>query len=386
MRILLLNQAFHPDVVATAQYATDLALELAAAGHEITVLSSRRAYDNPAGRYPARETWRGIRIVRIPILGLGKAARWRRAADFASFLANCSARMLLLSRFDAVIALTSPPLVAGLAATLVHLKGGKFVFWSMDLNPDEAIAAGWIRDGSLPARALSAVLSYSLRRADLIVALDRFMQQRLVEKGVDSSRIAVIAPWSHEEVRYDESARRGFRERHALNGSFVVMYSGNHSPCHPLQTVLEAARVLQPQPHIRFCFVGGGSEFPKVREFARAHRLENILCLPYQPRETLSASLSAADLHVVAMGDPFVGIVHPSKVYNIRSLGIPYLYIGPSPSHVTELDPAGEFRHGDSAGVADFILRAACQPVHSAPAATSQERLLSRMVQSIEAC
>jgi hypothetical protein len=168
------------------------------------------------------------------------------------------------------------------------------------------------------------------------------------------------------------------------------MYSGNHSPCHPLHTLLDAARELRGHPAIRFCFIGGGSEFPKVSAYAAANRLDNVLCLPYQPRENLSASLSAADLHIVAMGDPFVGIVHPSKVYNIRSLGIPYLYIGPSPSHVTELDPAAEFRHGDTAGVAEFILRAARQPLSSAttadPAVASHERLLARMVQCIEAC
>jgi glycosyltransferase involved in cell wall biosynthesis len=390
MRILLLNQAFHPDVVSTGQHATDLAVELAACGHEMTVISSRRAYDHPALRFAPRETWRGIRIIRIPIFGLGKSSRARRAADFAAFFANCMARVLLLPRFDVVIALTSPPLLSALAASLVRIKGGKFVFWSMDLNPDEAIAAGWIRAGSLPARILSAVLDHSLHSADLVIALDRFMQQRLLDKGVPNSRIAVIAPWAHEEVQYDAAAGGEFRKQHGLDGKFVVMYSGNHSPCHPLDAVLEAARLLRSEPLIRFCFIGGGSEFPKVSAFAAAHRLDNILCLPYQPRQTLSASLSAADLHVVAMGDPFVGIVHPCKVYNIRSLGIPYIYIGPAPSHVTELSPAAEFRHGDAEGIREFILRAARQPSRFEPAsgvdAHSQNCLLARMVERIEAC
>ena len=35
MRILLLNQAFYPDVVATAQYLTGLAEALAERGHEV---------------------------------------------------------------------------------------------------------------------------------------------------------------------------------------------------------------------------------------------------------------------------------------------------------------------------------------------------------------
>ena len=37
------------------------------------------------------------------------------------------------------------------------------------------------------------------------------------------------------------------------------------------------------------------------------------------------------------MGDPFKGLVHPCKVYNIVTIGAPFLYIGPEESHVTDL-------------------------------------------------
>ena len=40
-----------------------------------------------------------------------------------------------------------------------------------------------------------------------------------------------------------------------------------------------------------------------------------VLRLPYQPLQKLSASLSAADLQVAVMGEKFVGIVHPCKIY-----------------------------------------------------------------------
>jgi hypothetical protein len=62
-----------------------------------------------------------------------------------------------------------------------------------------------------------------------------------------------------------------------------------------------------------------------------------VICLPYAPLEELAGSLSAADLHVVVMGNAFAGLVHPCKVYNILSVGAPILYIGPEPSHVTEI-------------------------------------------------
>ena len=42
MRVLLLNQCFHPDHVATAQHLTDLARALQAAGHEGTEMAASR--------------------------------------------------------------------------------------------------------------------------------------------------------------------------------------------------------------------------------------------------------------------------------------------------------------------------------------------------------
>jgi hypothetical protein len=80
------------------------------------------------------------------------------------------------------------------------------------------------------------------------------------------------------------------------------MYSENHSPCHPLNTLLQAAERLRENENIVFCFVGGGSKFGKVKERVRNRSLRNVLCLTYQPIEKLSGSLSAADLKVVVMG------------------------------------------------------------------------------------
>src|SRR5437899_3172057 len=102
MRFLLLNQTFYPDVMATGQYLTEVALRLAERGHQVTVLASRRAYDDPGKLFPKTETWRSMRIIRIGSTGFGKGTKWRRAADFASFLVRCALRLALLPRHDAI--------------------------------------------------------------------------------------------------------------------------------------------------------------------------------------------------------------------------------------------------------------------------------------------
>jgi colanic acid biosynthesis glycosyl transferase WcaI len=338
MKILLLNQAFHPDVVATAQMLSDLACQLVRRGHHVTVVAARNGYDNPSVRFPSSEVWQGVNIIRIPSLNLGKKSKWRRAVSFTSFMMAGVIRLFFLSRHDTVVALTSPPLISFIGALWARWKKAKLIFWVMDLNPDEAIAAGWLRKGSLACRFLESCLQYSLKVSQRIVVLDRFMQDRLSAKKVGADKLVVIPPWPHEaQVKYDEFGRQTFRQDHGLTDAFVVMYSGNMSPLHPLDTLLSAAERLREEKSIRFVFVGGGSELGKVKMFAREKRLENVQCFPYQPLDRLSASLSAADLQTVVMGERFVGIIHPCKIYNILTLGCPFLYIGPVESHIIDL-------------------------------------------------
>ncbi len=378
-------------MVSTAQHLTDLATSLVASGHEVTVIASDRGYDDPTRQFKRRERWNGIDIIRIPSFSFGKTSRWRRALNFGSFLFVCALRLLLMRRFDLVVALTSPPLISFFGALFVKLKGGNFCFWVMDLNPDEAIAAGWLEERSLTSRLLQGMLNYSLKTATRTIVLDRFMKERVVRKGVDAARVAVVSPWSHDDqVTYSETGRESFREKHGLSGKFVVMYSGNHSPCHPLDTLLDAARALQEQEEIVFCFVGGGSEQRKVREFVAQHGLMNVKCLPYQPLHELSGSLSAADLHVVVMGEPFVGIVHPCKVYNIMSLGVPALYIGPTPSHVTDIASQQQSRfflasHGDVDAVVSSVMQATELTPRKPVASFSKQTLLPQLIALLEA-
>ncbi|MCX6923565.1 MAG: hypothetical protein NT154_10230 [Verrucomicrobia bacterium] len=127
MTFLLLNQTFYPDVMATGQYLTELALRLVERGHQVAVVTSCRAYDHPETQFPKAETWRGIRICRVGATGFGKAAKWRRAADFASILALCTLRLALLPRHDVVVALTSPPLISFLGSVVARVRRSRFL-------------------------------------------------------------------------------------------------------------------------------------------------------------------------------------------------------------------------------------------------------------------
>ncbi len=373
MKIFLINQTFYPDRVSTSQHLTDLAVELSARGNDVSVLAGNRGYDDPTLVFPEREEYCGVRIQRMLYRPAGKkSSKMSRAASFASFHAGLLPRLLAMPRPDVMMALTSPPLVAYTAGLAAKLRGVPFVYWVMDLNPDEAIAAGWLDGRSAYGRTLLRFSRKAFARSRRIVALDRFMKDRIEKNyGVPSSRIDVMPPWAHDEhLRPVEASENTFRREQGLEGKFVVMYSGNHSPCHPLDTMLEAARRLREDPGVVFYFIGGGSLVKTVTEFKRSHSLANIRQLPYQPIEKLSESLSAGDLHVTVMGGPFVGIVHPCKVYGILAVGRPFIFVGPEQSHLGDLVRGSGLGRRVEAGDADGF----CEAVAAARKLTEAEK------------
>jgi glycosyltransferase involved in cell wall biosynthesis len=285
---------------------------------------------------------------------------------------------------------TSPPLI-GVVATIVRMfRGVALAYWAMDLNPDQLIAMGKIPSHGLVARFLQTINRMILQNAALIVALDRFMVQRLyLSKAKLKDKLVIIPPWPHEQA-VEPIAHSGnpFRQRLKLDGKFVVMYSGNHSPSNPLKTLLEAAVRMKNEPDVRFLFVGGGIGKEEVEQYIAQHNLTNVISLPYQPLSDLRYSLSAADAHVVSLGNDMVGIIHPCKVYGAMAVARPILYFGPKPSHISDLLDKHQFGihvpHGDIDGAVNAVrqLQAASEKHRRVMGDTAQRVLESKLSQS----
>ena len=364
--LLIISQVYVPDPAAVGQHIADAAEEMARRGHDVVVYTSARGYDDPSVRYPARERRGGVQIRRLPLSSFGKRSIAIRLLAQGIFLAQATILSLCRPRLAAVVVSTSPPF-AGLAGVLIaRLRRIPLTWWVMDLNPDQMIAAGRIGPTSLPARIFDWINRATLRRATHVVALDRFMKERLLRKLDVPEKITVIPPWPlADAVVQAPVAANAFREAHGLGQTFVVMYSGNHSAQNPLTTLLDATERLIDEPRLRFVFVGGGIGKAEVDRRVRSGAA-NIVSLPYQPKETLGTSLAAADLHVVSVGDAAVGIVHPCKIYGAMAVGRPVLLLGPEPCHASEILAEGgcgwHVRHGDVAATVAALRHAASLP------------------------
>jgi len=366
--ILIVSQTFVPDSASVGQHMAGAAFELARRGHFVRVYASARGYENPSAVYPRRETLNQAEIRRFPLASFGKKSIFLRVLGTAAFMIQAFFAALFTPRVAGIFFSTSPPLIGLPLCIAAAIRRLPTVYWAMDLNPDQLIALGKLPANSLAARLLEAVNRFILRRATLIVALDRFMADRLAARGVPRSKMLVAPPWPLDGHIQDPGSENPFRIRHQLAGKFVVMYSGNHSPSNPMTTLLDAAVQLKDRSDLAFLFVGGGSGKKEVERYIHDYALTNALSLPYQPLAQLGESLSAADVHVVALGEPMVGIIHPCKIYGAMSASRPILYLGPRPSHISDLldqyEIGVEIRHGDVPATVAAIDRLSKTPLN----------------------
>ncbi len=350
--LIIFSQVFVPDPASVGQHLADVAVEMAKRGWKVRVYTANRGYDDPTKKYLPRENYHGVDIRRLPFSSFGKKSIATRIIGTASFMLQAIWRGLFSRDLAGIFFSTSPPLIGFVATLIKKIRRVPIVYWAMDLNPDQLIAMGKLREGQLATRFLETTNRMILNNSAQTIALDRFMADRLRPRARLDGKLVIIPPWPHETF-VDPIAHEAnpFRDKHGLQGKFVIMYSGNHSPANPLDTLLQAALRLRDADSLRFLFVGGGIEKKKVEAFVAENKLTNCICLPYQPLSDLRYSLSAADVHVVSLGDNMVGIIHPCKIYGAMAVAKPVLFFGPSPSHVSDLLDTHRFGlsvlHGD---------------------------------------
>lgn len=346
----------------------DLAGELARRGRRVIVYTSDRGYDDASVKYPRREvTPVGVEIRRLPFTSFGKSSEAKRIAAALSFTLQTLIRTGVKRDIAAFVVSTSPPFIGVAAAIINILRRTPIAYWTMDLNPEQLIALGKLRQNSMLARAFRILNRFVQTRSSLIIALDSDMRDRIVANCGNTCELVVVPPWSaaQSDDPFNDFGN-DFRQRYSLGDALIVMYSGNHSPSNPLDTLLETAVRLREHRLIRFLFVGGGTGKREVEETIQKYGLKNVLSLPYQPRRTLSLSLAAGDVHVVSLGENMAGVIHPSKIYSAMAVGRPILYFGPARSRIGELIEQREIgwrmAHHDVDSTVELLTRLADRP------------------------
>jgi colanic acid biosynthesis glycosyl transferase WcaI len=323
--VLVLNRSYWPDAEATGQLLTELCEDLASR-YQITVIAGQ-TNQNPTGvrcRTWGSEQHNSVTIRRVPHLKLGKKFLWARGLNMLTYFAGAAISALFSRRPAAVVVETDPFLLPLLGRLLQFRHGCRLIVYLQDIYPDVAVATGTVRN-RWSIRLLRRCLFAVYRRADRVIVLGEDMRAILTEGGVPDDRITTVPNWADTRRIYPVRQDNAFRRNEALDGQFVVMYSGNMGLCQNLDSILEAARLLRDRSDIQFVFVGDGVSRDRLE--SRARDLANVRFRPYQPQSQLAHSLSAADLHLVPLDARVTGCLVPSKLYGILAAGVASLVV-----------------------------------------------------------
>ena len=370
-RIIFVNRYFYPDHSATSQMLSDLAFALADEGRSITIVTSRQRYDDPSARLPTKESIKGVEIVRVWTSRFGRSNLLGRSSDYLSFYFSAATSLLWrIKRGDIVVAKTDPPMLSLLSAPLCWVKGAKAVNWLQDLFPEVAEASELGR--GRVARTLFAILkkfrNASLSASHQNIAIGRRMALRLRASGLRPERITTLSNWADGRlITPVASTSNPLRAAWSLEDAFVVAYSGNLGRAHEIDTMLQAMKCLQAQQHsgentakpqIVWLFIGAGAQMESLQKAVTTRGFTNVRFQPYQPRETLSQSLSVGDVHLVSLRPELEGLIVPSKYYGIAAAGRPAIFIGDQQGEVATLLKDYQAGIAVACGDADGLARA----------------------------
>jgi colanic acid biosynthesis glycosyl transferase WcaI len=328
VRILLLTQWFDPEPAFKGMI---FARELVRQGFEVEVLTGFPNY--PGGKiYPGykikllqRESVDGVQVTRVPLYPNHDQSAVKRVFNYASFAASALIYGLFIARRADVIYAYHPPLSVGIVASLIRLiRRIPVVYDIQDMWPDTLRATGMINNPHA-LNMVETLCQWVYRQVDQIVVQSPGFKSSIIKRGVSSDKIELIYNWA------DEAALAGPNGQLPANfppaEHFRILFAGNMGKAQALETVLDAAALLQVR-RSRVCFVllGGGVELKRLKAEADRLKLNNVVFLPAVPIALVGAYLEAADaLFVHLRKDVLFEITIPSKTQAYMAVGKPIL-------------------------------------------------------------
>lgn len=366
MRIGLICQYFPPEVAPMGFMISELAHDLAAAGHSVTVFTG---YPNhPAGRVmggyrcrlPGLDEHRtdGVLVRRNWLYISPSKSVFARLLNYGSFAV--STLISAIARRHDVYLIVSPPLSNIMIGFMLRLAGRRYVLNVQDIFPDAAIATGMLRN-TLVIRVLSWCEKLAYRLAGKVAVISDGFVGNLVAKGVPREKIALIPNWIDVDEIRPRPRANDFSGQHGLDGKFTVLYSGTIGLVSGAEIVAEAAERLRDVPDIVVMMVGEGIVKTRIEERARERSLSNMRFAPFQPRGILSDVLSSASVGLITLKPGYGGNSVPSKILGYLAAARPVIAsVEPDSDTWTFVEDAQCglcVRPGDAAALADAVRR-----------------------------
>ncbi|PKL52490.1 MAG: glycosyltransferase WbuB [Nitrospira bacterium HGW-Nitrospira-1] len=363
MNILIVTQYFWPEEFRI----NELAATMAERGHQVTVLTGIPNY--PGGKFlpgygftrQKTENYKGIKVVRVPLLPRGRGGGIRLVLNYFSFalIASLLGPIKCCDAYDVIFVYEPSPITVGLPAIIMKkLKSAPIMFWVQDLWPESLSATGAVHSKSI-MKAVEMLVRFIYSHCDRILVQSRSFIDAIVRTGVDRSKIEYF-PNSAEAI-FDSAAEcAGEMEHIKFPKGFRVMFAGNIGAAQDFETILRAAELLKEHGDIHWMIVGDGCLLPWVREQVEIRVLgKTVRLLGRYPLASMPAFYAMADVMLVALKkDPIFALTIPAKVQSYLACGKPIIAVldGECGRLIEESKAGLSCPAGDSHALAEAVL------------------------------
>jgi hypothetical protein len=373
LRILFLTDNFPPEVNAPASRTYEHAREWVKAGCEVTVITCApnfpkgelfKGYKNELYQ---SETIDGIRVVRVWTYITANEGFYKRTLDYVSFAAAASLASIGMKRPDIIVG-TSPQFFTACAAFAVGvLKRRPWVFELRDIWPESIKAVGALKEGPVLS-LLEGLEMFLYRRAGRIVAVTHAFKEALIGRGIDAGKIDVVTNGADLSRFAPRPKPQDLAARLGLTDAFVAGYVGTHGMAHGLDSLLDAAAILQPLPEassIRILMLGHGARKSALVERAQSLGLTNVIFVDSVPKDQVADYWALLDVSIIHLKrDPLFTTVIPSKLFECMAMGLPVLHgVEGESAEIVEREGVGEtFEPENAQALAEALKRLSREP------------------------
>jgi glycosyltransferase involved in cell wall biosynthesis len=342
MRILLINHyagSPHHGMEYRPYY---LGREWVRAGHSVRILAAsyshvRATQPTVAGRPVERratEQLDGIEYVWYPTPpyqgnGMGRVRNiwaflrqvWADAPEFAAeFQPNV------------VIASSTYPLDIWVARRLARMAHAKLIYEVHDLWPLSPIELG----GMSPHHPFIMLCQWAentaYRDADAVVSMLPKVHEHMAAHGLDLRKLHIILngispdDWQGQGQLIEGDLAECVQSAHGQR-QLIVGYAGAHGLPNALDSLLDAAKLLQDKP-IRIILVGDGHEKGRLQRRVADERLDNVRMFAPVPKVQVPALLHEFDIAYVGLkSEPLFRFgVSPNKLMDYMMAARPILF------------------------------------------------------------
>jgi len=217
---------------------------------------------------------------------VGRLLKWLQFSfKLYHYLKSNFIEKLNISRPNYII--TSTPEIFHLipSRNLAKFYSAKFIYEVRDIWPLSLIEIGNLSPRNPLILLMNFIEKQTYKFADGVISLLPNFEDYIKENKINISKLEIIPNGiSLEELKNIENEDISDLLSFVPKNKFTIAYAGNFGVANALDTLIEAAKLLNDKKNIHFILIGKGPEEKKLKELVKNYKLNNISFLPPQPK------------------------------------------------------------------------------------------------------